>query len=524
MLAQTFSNRHQGGLELVTNGVRSDLGVYSTIIHKHEVERDLKLELEFNSKARVPEDFVPTKDNWNPTIACGLTYAFDPIADKPKLREVSTRDSHPILGVLEHRLIRINNNKNRERFAFRCPYPYSKPNVLHRLRLDAVRHVYEFLLGRKNSFTTIREKSAKLIRRALVELRKGNSGSLANLLSRRFKLIDDYIGLQHLKDKEVVKNFSKGYFTEDAAFSYLPTNPVFDAEDDTDENWMRFRLGMFDRKEPQSETDASTTALAGLVSYELRRAARFLESTLSGTKHVQPLRAAPTRLVDQTREADLVVDERYETEINACLRKIGLPYTISVHRNSDPILGNIQTFRLYDERLKTTVALSDVGFGISQILPIIRAGIVAKFGERISKPAPRFASRGRRQNLILVEQPEIHIHPKLQAELAEFFVETVRDQLVDPEPQQSPPAEGSQPKTGELQWIIETHSEALLLRLLKLIRSGSIKPSDVAINYIDIDHSSECASVTNIEVNERGEFITDWPNGFFEERINELFD
>ncbi|NUG13468.1 DUF3696 domain-containing protein, partial [Acinetobacter seifertii] len=155
-------------------------------------------------------------------------------------------------------------------------------------------------------------------------------------------------------------------------------------------------------------------------------------------------------------------------------------------RNSEPLIQ----IELKDLRNDVTVSPLDVGFGIGQILPILIEGVV------------------REDSVICVEQPEIHLHPRLQAELAEFFVETCTKN----------------------QWIIETHSEALILRIQKIIRNRKLingkrlKPEDISILYVipsDKENDYEGAEVIQIRLDEDGDFIDFWPEGFFEERIRE---
>ena len=142
---------------------------------------------------------------------------------------------------------------------------------------------------------------------------------------------------------------------------------------------------------------------------------------------------------------------------------------------------NLYSIRLIDKITNVDVNITDVGFGISQILPIIVQSCKSK------------------NNLILIEQPEIHIHPKLQAELGSMFAETCEDNM----------------------FIIETHSENLLLRLKKLVRQGKLDKDNLSIIYVDKDETgSVCYS---IKLDENGDFIDKWPNGFFEESFEELF-
>jgi predicted ATPase len=119
-----------------------------------------------------------------------------------------------------------------------------------------------------------------------------------------------------------------------------------------------------------------------------------------------------------------------------------------------------------------------MGEGISQLLPIV-AGVVAT-------PAGE---------CLVVEQPEVHLHPAAQADLADLFVRNLRD--------------GS-----ARQFLIETHSEHLLLRLRRRVAEGDILPEDVMILLVERTRGS--SRVRALELNETGHFES-WPAGFFEE-------
>jgi len=135
----------------------------------------------------------------------------------------------------------------------------------------------------------------------------------------------------------------------------------------------------------------------------------------------------------------------------------------------------------------------DVGTGISQILPVVVAAVDEGGG------------------LTCIEQPELHIHPRLQTSLGDLFISQIQD--------------------GEKQFLLETHSEHLLLRLLRRIRETSedelapglwpIKPDQLSVNYLE--SGSAGTTVRQLEVDEDGDFSGDWPEGFFQERKAELF-
>jgi hypothetical protein len=156
--------------------------------------------------------------------------------------------------------------------------------------------------------------------------------------------------------------------------------------------------------------------------------------------------------------------------------------------------GHLQ-LRLHDPKRDVWVALQDVGVGTSQVLPII------------------LESLAQTNKLIAIEQPELHLHPALQAELGDVFIES---------------ALGENKNT----FLLETHSEHLLLRIMKRMRQTAegklpegvppVRPEDVALLFVS--PGPEGSVVQDIGLNERGELIKAWPGGFFEEGFNEMFD
>jgi hypothetical protein len=144
----------------------------------------------------------------------------------------------------------------------------------------------------------------------------------------------------------------------------------------------------------------------------------------------------------------------------------------------------IRELVLVDKRSNTVVTHRDVGIGISQVLPVL----VMAFG-----------SEGK---LLAMEQPEIHLHPALQAELADVFIES---------------ALGKRKNT----FILETHSEHLILRLMRRIREEKLRPDDVCVLFVEpTDRGSR---FVELRIDEDGDFIDEWPGGFFEESFHEKF-
>jgi predicted ATPase len=125
--------------------------------------------------------------------------------------------------------------------------------------------------------------------------------------------------------------------------------------------------------------------------------------------------------------------------------------------------------------------LIDVGYGASQVIPILSACM----------------SKG--QGTLFVEQPEIHIHPKSQSNLAEILCETSFNRQV----------------------IIETHSEHMINRARILVAEGRMDPHHVIINFVA--RSSKGSKVKSIRILKNGDFDVAWPPGygFFDERYQD---
>jgi predicted ATPase len=124
----------------------------------------------------------------------------------------------------------------------------------------------------------------------------------------------------------------------------------------------------------------------------------------------------------------------------------------------------------------------DVGFGTSQVLPLIVQGLESP-----------------EESWMISEQPEIHLNPRLQAKLADFFVALANAQK------------------GV---IVETHSEHFLLRLRTLVAEERISADQVALYYVEPGDSQ--SSVRSVSIQENGSINReDWPAGFFEDSLRE---
>jgi hypothetical protein len=255
----------------------------------------------------------------------------------------------------------------------------------------------------------------------------------------------------------------------------------------------------------------------------LRSLSNEFKEVFERLKYVGPLRQKPSRRYQvsghetvlnevgsagqYTPEVMFLLPEKVQQETNTWFEKFDIPYKIDIEHPVDiagggaviPYLTELnQDHTLPDNPLK--VSPVDVGVGIGQLLPIIVQGVLSNQTD---------------PNIICVEQPEIHLHPKLQANLADFFIQTSRAQDTS--------TEKTNPEQGYNQWIIETHSEALIQRLLRRVRGGEIDPEEISVLYVQRDDQGQ-SNVSRLRIDPDGTFIDQWPQGFFEENIREMLD
>ncbi len=514
MMAQTFSFEDSEVYPLITSGKNIELGVFSTVIHKHEIARDLQISLELGAlnqqlykyardcghTAEIATRLSSTNDSLE-THFLASDSNFTGVLSKV----IHKRNAH----LLEEAKIVLERSKLGDKAAFEIT-AISNP---------------EYLLP--PSFSHLNTKSRISSNKNIIDVRKKiikelskkspNEKRIQSLAKKRESIIKNRTGLGSLDTDQFLAAIKKRSVSFSAAqrmlrSTYLPCSPVIDD---------REPVRRFQRTRPIDEkaTDRSIDFLNQLEQYLINNSTKF-ERTLRSLTHITPLRDAPTRVASASNIYKFEENAGLLQRINEMLRNLELPYSLAVEKvSANPIFGQQTTLVLHDHRFNTDVTLSDVGFGMSQLIPIIREGVDAYFQHM--KTSTRVSGASSRLKLLLLEQPEIHLHPKLQANLAELFwsTATLTHSLYDSET-----LEATDTLQPEVQWIIETHSEAILLRLQKLIRQKRLSHQDVSILYVDVPKGSNAASVTKIELDDKGDFLTEWPGGFFEERIKEMFD
>jgi predicted ATPase len=152
------------------------------------------------------------------------------------------------------------------------------------------------------------------------------------------------------------------------------------------------------------------------------------------------------------------------------------------------VKDNNPYFEVYLNKEKTSVNIVDVGQGMNQALPlIVRANVT-----------------DRPDSLIVLEQPELHLHPAAHGDLAELFAKSAKE--------------------NNQTFVIETHSENIILRLRKLIIDNDFgfTKDDLVIYSVG---SGEYAgqALKEIIVDEEG-VLSDWPEGIFNENVKEILE
>lgn len=258
---------------------------------------------------------------------------------------------------------------------------------------------------------------------------------------------------------------------------------------------------------PERAVAFSADAIAefGLAGAEIQDLSLSLRQAMSRVVYLGPLRERPERTylwsgvepgelgkrgeysVHALLASDNSTKRQKENEegghqwlverVSEWLRKLGVADELVLERQ-----GRSRHYELIVVRGGQRANLVDVGFGISQVLPMLVLAHVVPRG-----------------TTIVAEQPEIHLHPRAQGGLAELMAHVA--------------------KTRNVQFIVETHSEHLFRRLQTLVADERVKPEECALYFVDRDEAGS-SELRRLELNEFGK-IANWPKQFFGDAIGE---
>ncbi len=302
-----------------------------------------------------------------------------------------------------------------------------------------------------------------------------------------------------------------------------------------DESW---DTSGYDQSEKELFQVSLPKAVADGLSHMLTTPLEIVREFLTEFRYLGPLRDIPERRHTPPRHPDPsrwasglgcwdlleTADDKFLDEVSGWLGdedRLDAGYHLQRRRYkeldvSDPLVVKLLTGRAFDEADEEArlplgglpthsriaivpkdgdieLGLHDVGTGISQVVPVIVTVLADK------------------HQLLAIDQPELLLHPRLQAELGDLFIEAAMK--------------------GKRNFLIETHSEHLVLRLLRRIRETSdgelpsghpgLRPEDISVIYLERGESG--TQVHRLRIDETGDFVDRWPKGFFEERAKELF-
>jgi len=236
------------------------------------------------------------------------------------------------------------------------------------------------------------------------------------------------------------------------------------------------------------------------LDMKLYNVLRSLSNHLKSTEFIGPFRKKPERLYPFSGEMPSSVGVSGEKAINILIadesrrgrERRNITQKIANWAKRAGIAKGIELLVLTERHFEVRIMhydtgenenIADVGYGCSQILPILVAGYYL--------PS---------ESILIVEEPEIHLHPKAQAEVGTFLCEVA--------------------KRG-IQLFVETHSEHLMLRLQSHVASGALTPKDVNVFYIYPDEQQGKKLYQRIPLGKDGFFVEDWPRGFFPEGLEE---
>lgn len=247
------------------------------------------------------------------------------------------------------------------------------------------------------------------------------------------------------------------------------------------------------RSSPGSYFSESINPVAVYFSKVLAASFKELKKSFHGVNinHVSPLRALPQRYylldkaiyhnqlnaLDGTELAEVLKNnEHIKDSINELLSEFNI--AVEVEKVNDII------HKITVNQDAVNLELTDVGFGISQVLPILVQAYLS--------PA---------YSITIIEQPEIHLHPKMQAWLTDALIKIAL--------------------TSFKKFVIETHSDALVRRLrLRIVdEDNPLTEQDLAMYYLERDKLGNKTNIRRIPVSPDGDIT--WPSEFMDVEISD---
>ena len=457
-------------LDLVTNGNLVNLGSYSSLIHNHDSERNLDVEIAYEIRRR---DCDSWEDPRSPYITSIDRTKWDDVLDYANITdtEFGIRSSIAMTFTsAQSKLAKVGYELTSSIGAeYKMKFKFHDGTTEWTLDTDSKESIFHFI------------QSMRAFQKEFSSVLDPNTYYRPSYMGKLDKFIDS---------------------TSERKLGERRPN---DASSSTHIYGIPFEVALTSKN--------TGTSLAELDEIYLYK------SHIDRLSYLGPLMARPQRYYDMKEQPSsehtntigvggenvpqVLMDRPYlNARINDWLAEFDVPYSINAEAvSSDPVIGNkLAAIYLTHQSTDTPVTLADVGFGINQILPVILQGVTS------------------RRKIICIEQPEIHLHPRLQANIADFLIETSRvdmkEEWIDGK------KEIGTIRGPRNQWIVETHSEMIIRRLQTRIREGKISHKDVSVLYVDPQDDGS-STIQQLRLDENGYWLDDWPDGFFDESVEE---
>lgn len=271
-----------------------------------------------------------------------------------------------------------------------------------------------------------------------------------------------------------LSNISPNFFRETFFMSfrdYREDDWIFSEKNNSKTNFSsRFRRAIKSH-DPENEN---------MYLFILSRLSAFfyqnIRQKFENIRYIGPIRAAPDRYYDSGSFENVGFKGEHAVQLIAkdpilkkktedVLKKLEIANNLEILRN--PNSKNFE-FKLNTGNTKLGVNFADVGCGTSQILPLIVQCLSLKD-----------------KSLIMIEQPELHLHPKVQADFGNFLVESANNNL---------------------KFIIETHSEYLIERIRTCIMKNPDLAKTVIIYYVGQNKEKNHSEIITIKINSEGQY------------------
>lgn len=185
--------------------------------------------------------------------------------------------------------------------------------------------------------------------------------------------------------------------------------------------------------------------------------------------------------IDEKRRHYDNASPRLEQQINAWLNYLMPGISIVANQSIEALTAQIRVVSYFTKGVPTLS--TNVGFGVSYVLPIIASGLLAKTG-----------------SYLIVENPEAHLHPSAQSKIGKFLA-----QIAD----------------AGVKVIIETHSEHVIHGIQLAVASSLIESKQITINYFSQNDQDLQPNVQSLKISSNGE-LNLWPRGFFDQSQDDL--